>query len=180
MLRKGLGVLMLLALPFVSFSWDCNTDLLDIPYYYDGSILSCFYSAPDGTYYYCHYEYSQGQLYGYCQKYIYQHDADAFYSFPLDLSDPLDYRFYGSCLFLGNQCGCSCDFSSGDGFSGDGFLGSGSSGGSPPVNLCSDFDEFNNLLLGIKHGLLKVFLASAFLVGLASASATVMRVKGWI
>ncbi len=52
--------------------------------------------------------------------------------------------------------------------------------GSPSVNLCSDLYEFNNLLLGIKHGLLKIFLASAFLVGLASASATVMRVKGWI
>lgn len=179
MLRKGLGVLMLLALPFVSFSWDCNTDLLDISYYYDDNVLSCAYSAPGFTYY-CYYQFYEGKRYGYCEKYIYQHDADAFYSFPLDLSDPLDYRFYGSCLFRGNQCGCSCDFSSGDGSLGDGSLGGGSSSGSPPVNLCSDLDEFNNLLLGIKHGLLKVFLASAFLVGLASASATVMRVKGWI
>lgn len=117
MLRKGLSVLMLLALPFISFSWDCNTDLLDISYYYDGNVLSCSYSVSDLTY-------------------------------------------YGG--------------SSGGGSSG------GSSGGFPSVNLCSDLDEFNNLLLGIKQGLLKVFIASAFLVGLASASATVMRVKGWI
>lgn len=175
MLRKGLGVLMLLALPFVSFSWDCNTDLLDIYYYYDGSTLSCSYSLPDGTYYSCYYYFSEGQSYGFCEKYIYIYQDDAFYSFSLDPSDPSDYAFYGSCLFRGNQCGCSCDFSLGDGSSGD-----GSSGGSPFVNLCSDLDEFNSLLLGIKQGLLKVFLASAFLVGLASASATVMRVKGWI
>ena len=123
MLGKGLGVLMLLALPFISFSWDCNTDLLGISYYYDGNVFN-----------------------GSCQKYVYQDGAFYSYDFSLE-SDP----------------------SSG-----------GSSGGSSSVNLCSDLEEFNNLLLGIKQGLLKVFLASAFLVGLASASATVMRVKGWI
>lgn len=177
MLGKGLGVLMLLALPFISFSWDCNTDFLDISYYYDGAVLTCSYSLSDEVSYYCGYTVSEGQYYGSCQKYVYQDGA--FYSYPLDFSDPFDYRFYGSCLFSANQCGCSCDISSVGDFSGGGSSG-GSSGGSPSVNLCSDLDEFNNLLLGIKQGLLKIFLASAFLVGLASASATVMRVKGWI
>ncbi|QID34112.1 hypothetical protein [Pampinifervens florentissimum] len=170
MLRKGLGVLILLALPFISFSWDCNTDLLDVSFFC-GDDLRCHCSyISSGFFYYC--LFVDGNVS--CQK---ETDTDVF---PLDFSDPLDYRFYGSCLFRANQCGCSCDFSSGDGSSGDGSLGGGSSGGSPPVNLCSDLDEFNNLLLGIKQGLLKIFLASAFLVGLASASATVMRVKGWI
>lgn len=174
MLGKGLGVLMLLALPFISFSWDCNTDLLDVSFSC-GDDLRCHCSyTSSGFFYYC--LFVDGNVS--CQK---ETDTDVF---PLDLSDPLDYRFYGSCLFRGNQCDCSCDLSSyGDSSYGDssgGGSSGSSSGGSPPVNLCSDLDEFNNLLLGIKQGLLKIFLASAFLVGLASASATVMRVKGWI
>lgn len=180
MVRKGLGVLMLLALPFVSFSWDCNTDLLDISYYYDGSVLTCSYSLSDEVSYYCGYTVSEGQFYGFCQKFVYQVYQDAFYSYPLDPSDPFDYAFYGSCLFRGERCGCSCSFSLEGDPSGDGSSGGGFSDGSPSVNLCSDLSEFNGLLLGLEQGLLKVFLASAFLVGLASASATVMRVKGWI
>lgn len=168
MLGKGLGVLMLLALPFISFSWDCNTDLLDVSFFCgDDARCHCSYTSSD-FFYYC--LFVDGNVS--CQK---ETDTDVF---SLDFSDPFDYRFYGSCLFRANQCDCSCDLSSYGGSSGGGFLGGSS--GSPFTNLCSPLERLTNLLHGIKEGTLKVFLGSSFLMGLASASVSVMRFKGWI